>query len=67
LASKDFQLFYKVTGPWRALCCFATRVETWSPPIQAASRQMPAVSQQYFCDADIIPHGGGAAEIKESS
>jgi hypothetical protein len=27
-----FQLIYKVTGPWHAPNCFATHVETRSPP-----------------------------------
>ena len=27
-----FQLIYKVTGPWHAPRCFATHVETGSPP-----------------------------------
>jgi hypothetical protein len=28
----DFQRFNKVTGPWHALRCFTTHVETVSPP-----------------------------------
>jgi hypothetical protein len=41
----SFQRFYKVTGPWHALCCFATHVETKSPPNLATSRTCLAGSQ----------------------